>query len=217
MPTLQTHRAAAFLFDMDGVLMDSTAAVLGHWREFARWQGIEEEALLADVHGRRAVDVIERWRGSLRTTTEEAIRQFEAMDVAGDEGILAMPGAVETLAALPADRWALVTSATRAAARTRLSAAGLPLPRTIVAADDVTHGKPHPTPYLAAARELGVSPSECLVVEDAPNGVRAGKDAGCRVLALLTTHPAQELGAADLIAPDLTAVRLRAVPAAAEG
>lgn len=203
-------RAAAFLFDMDGVLVDSTVAVFRHWTVFATWHGIDAESLLVDVHGRRAVDVIDRWRGSLRTPYDEAVSRFEALDVADQEGLRVLPGARETLSMLPEGSWAVVTSASRAVARARLQAAGLPEPGTMVSADDVPRGKPDPAPYLAGARALGVAPERCVVVEDAPSGVAAGLAAGCRVLALLTTHAAEELAGVDLRVTDLAAVRLEA-------
>ncbi|EHN74036.1 phosphatase, partial [Streptomyces coelicoflavus ZG0656] len=114
------------------------------------------------------------------------------------------PGTRAFLDALPADRWAVVTSATRRLAEARLDAVGI-LPKTLVAADDITRGKPDPEPYLLGARALGVDPAECVVFEDAPAGLQSGRAAGMRTVALATTHPAGELGA-DLVVDDLSAL-----------
>ena len=131
------------------------------------------------------------------------IEQLEVDDVPGGGAVL-LPGTAEFLASLPADRWAVVTSATRRLADARLDAVGI-LPKTLVTADDVTRGKPDPEPYLLAARQLGVDPARCVVFEDAPAGLQAGRAAGMTTVALATTHEAREL-TADLVVGDLSAL-----------
>ena len=137
-----------------------------------------------------------------------AWRRAESDDT---DGVVALPGAASLLESLPADRWAVATSGSRRLATTRLAHGGLPLPRVLVTAEDVERGKPDPQPYLAAAAALGVEASRCLVVEDAPAGIAAGKAAGAAVLAVTTTFAASALGAADYLAPSLAAVTLRSV------
>jgi sugar-phosphatase len=128
----------------------------------------------------------------------------ERREIADVEGVIPLPGAMELLQALPLERWAIVTSCTRALAHVRIGAAGLPKPKRLVTSTDVKRGKPDPEPYLKGAQNLGVPAADCLVVEDAPAGVRAGKDAGARVLALRTTASDAELqqAGADWIADD---------------
>lgn len=120
-------------------------------------------------------------------------------------GVRLLPGTREFLDSLPADRWAVVTSATRRLAEARLTAVGV-TPKCLVSADDVTRGKPDPEPYLLAARQLGADPADCVVFEDAPAGLRAARAAGMRTVALATTHRAEELDA-DLVVDDLAALR----------
>ena len=165
--------------------------------------------VLAEAHGRRTQDTIRAVAPWLDVEAET--RGLEAGESDDTDGVVALPGAASLLESLPADRWAVATSGSRRLATTRLAHGGLPLPRVLVTAEDVERGKPDPQPYLAAAAALGVEPSRCLVVEDAPAGIAAGKAAGAAVLAVTTTFPASELGAADYLAPSLAGVRLRDV------
>jgi len=114
-------------------------------------------------------------------------REVERREMEDLEGVVLLPGAGRLLNSLPPERWAIATSCTRALAEVRLRAAGLPIPKAMVTASDVKIGKPDPEPYLKAAAGLGFAASECIVVEDAPAGVRAGKAAGAGVIAFLTT------------------------------
>jgi sugar-phosphatase len=203
--------ASGFLFDIDGVLVDSTAIVERHWRRFAEQYGLDPGALLANVHGRRAVDVIGELAARLRSPMDQVIREWEQHDTNDQAGVTALPGAARTLEQLPPHCWAAVTSGSAAVARSRLRAADLPVPRLLVTADDVPAGKPDPAPYLAGAEMLGLRPAECLAVEDAPQGLLSAIRAGCRTLALLTTHTREQLPDASVMARDLTAVRLELV------
>ena len=81
-------------------------------------------------------------------------------------------------------------------AETRIKAAGLPLPKLLLTSSEVTHGKPHPEPYLKGAKMLGLDASHCVVFEDVPAGIRSGKDAGARVIAFRTTAGDSELNQA---------------------
>lgn len=184
----------AILFDMDGVLLDSTAAVARVWQKWAQERGFDPEHVAHIAQGRPSLTTI---RELLPNSDHEAENRIvEQREIEDLEGVVACAGARELLAALPPQQWALVTSSTRPLAEVRLRAGGLPLPRHIVTGSDITHGKPHPEPFLKGAAILSVTPAECLVIEDTPAGIRAGKAAGCRVLAFRTTMTEELLRAA---------------------
>jgi mannitol-1-/sugar-/sorbitol-6-phosphatase len=173
------------LFDMDGVLLDSTLAVARVWRQWARERGFDPEHVSHIAQGRPSLTTIrELLPGSDHAAENRIVEQREMDDL---EGVVPCDGARELLASLPAERWALVTSSTRPLAQVRLRAGGLAVPERMITGNDIEHGKPHPEPFLKGAALLGFSPEDCIVVEDTPAGIRAGKAAGCRVLAFRTT------------------------------
>jgi sugar-phosphatase len=174
------------LFDLDGVLIDSTPCIVRHWRRWAQQHGLDLDAILAAAHGVRTIETMRTVAPHLDADAEAA--RFTDHEVADTAGVTAIPGAATLLASLPPEAWTIVTSAGRALAEARLLRAGLPLPRLLVSADDVTRGKPDPEPYTTAARQLGCPPHRCVVVEDAPAGVAAGRGAGMRVIAVTATH-----------------------------
>lgn len=192
----------AILFDIDGTLVDSTPAVERTWRTWAEKRGIDVEPILQVCHGRRTEDTVAEFLPEReRAAGVEELAELELHDL---DGVVALPATRELLTRLPLDRWAAVTSGSQELMRARLSAAGLPIPSVLVAAEDVTEGKPDPEGYVAAARALGVDPSKCLVVEDAPAGIAAGRAAGAYVLAVATSHDPGALVSADAVVPDLT-------------
>jgi sugar-phosphatase len=198
-------RAQALLFDNDGTLVSSLRSVERCWTRWAGEYGITAERFAAvELHGRPAAEIAADLLPA--DVVPEAVARIEHLEVedVADDGVRLLPGTKEFLAALPADRWAVVTSATRRLAEARLDAVGIQ-PKTLVAADDITRGKPDPEPYLLGARALGVDPSACVVFEDAPAGLAAGRAAGMTTVALATTHPAHELDA-DLVVRDLSAL-----------
>ena len=199
---MKSLHCRAVLFDMDGVLVDSTAAVARVWTVWARKQGLDADTVVKIAHGRPSISTIRELLPRADHDAED--REVERMEIEDVEGIVALPGAAELLRALSANRYAIVTSATRPLAEVRLRAAGLPVPENLVTASDVQCGKPNPDPYLMGAKILGVPPEECVVIEDAPSGVRAGKAAGARVVALRTTASDDELqeAGADWIVED---------------
>ncbi len=202
MPTVR-----AVLLDMDGTLIDSTPAVARSWARWGEQWGVGD-VFASHEHGRPARDIVAEHVPPEQV--DAAFRSIEAMEVADTEGIVVLPGARELLEALPQDAWAIVTSCSRPLADARLAAVGL-RPPVLVTASDTTIGKPAPDPYLEAARRLGVDPAECLVVEDAPAGITAGRAAGATTLAVEgTVDPA--LLHADLVAPSLTHVAVAVLP-----
>ncbi|CUS43723.1 Putative phosphatase YfbT [hydrothermal vent metagenome] len=178
---------AAFLFDMDGTILSSIAAAERVWASWARRHGLDVGAFLPTIHGRRSVETVRRLAlpGVDPEAEAAAITLAEIEDVTG---VAAIAGAPAFLAALPAGRWAIVTSAPRALALRRLEAAGLPVPEVMITGEDVEHGKPAPDCFLLAADRLGVSAGECLAFEDAAAGIAAAEAAGCAVVVITATH-----------------------------
>jgi mannitol-1-/sugar-/sorbitol-6-phosphatase len=186
--------ASALLFDLDGVLVDSTPAIARVWFKWATEHGFEPEKTTRDAHGRPSIDVI---RELLPTVDAEAENQkIEHAEIEDTDGVIPLPGALALLTSLPPRHWTIVTSCTRPLAEVRIRAAGLPVPPTIITSSDITNGKPHPEPYLAGAQALGVQAADCIVIEDVAAGIRSGKSAGARVIAVRTTASDDELLAA---------------------
>ena len=201
-------QCSALLFDMDGVLVDSTPAVARVWTGWALKHGLTPEKVVKQAHGRPSLATI---RELLPHGDHEAEnREVERREIEDIEDVVALPGALRLLQAIPESRWTVVTSATRRLAEVRLRAAGLPVPKHLVTANDLQHGKPFPDPYLKGAEVLRIPAAQCVVAEDAATGVRSGKAAGARVLALRTTSPDAELlsAGADWIADNLAALSL---------
>ena len=179
------------LFDMDGVLVSSIGSVERCWRRWAAQYGVQHADSYVVPHGVRAIDVMrELVRGM---DVAEGLRLIEDMELEDVGDLTVLPGAGELLASLPETRWAIVSSATRRLLVGRLQVAGLPVPKLIIAGDMVERGKPDPEPYRRGAELIHARPADCLVIEDAPSGVRAGVAAGCAVLGVEGTHPRQLL------------------------
>jgi len=195
--------ARALLFDFDGVLVDSTAAVTRAWMQWGRDHGLQ---LTADgIHGVRAVESIRQVAPHL--DAEHEARRVEQAEIDLVDHVRAIPGAAPLVDALPDDRWAIVTSGTRRLAVSRLDAIGLPHPSVFITAEDVRQGKPAPDPYLLAAERLDVAVTDCVVVEDSPAGVLAGRRAGMPVIAVTTTHDRAEFDDPTLVVDSVAALR----------
>jgi mannitol-1-/sugar-/sorbitol-6-phosphatase len=198
------------LFDLDGVLVDSTPAVARVWSWWAREHGFNPDETVRIAHGRPSIATIRELLPNADHDAEN--REVERREIEDVEGVIPLPGAMELLRALPLERWAVVTSCTKQLAYVRLHAAGLPEPKYIVTADDITRGKPDPEPYRKGAHALSLASGDCIVVEDAPAGIRAGKAAGARVVALQTTERDALLlaASADYIVRDCSAMLFEA-------
>jgi len=199
-------KARAILFDMDGVLIDSAPAVERVWRKWAHARHLDPDKVVAQAHGRRSIETIRAVAPQMDAGRENA--KVEQMEIDDKEGVTALPGAFDLMRRLPPEQFALVTSATRPLAVARLGYAGLPIPRHMVTADDVVHGKPSPEPYLKGAALLGLAPAECIVCEDTPAGIASAHAAGMRAIAVGNTYPARELAAADAMAASLEGIAI---------
>jgi sugar-phosphatase len=196
----------AVLFDLDGVLVDSSACVVRLWRRWAAEHDLDLNQIMRVVHGRPTIETIALVAPHL-PAEQEAVR-FDAAEAIETDGVTGVQGAAQLVHALPPDGWAVVTSGTRDTAITRLAHTGLPVPSVLVTADDVKRGKPDPEAYLLAAAKLRIVPGRCVVVEDAPVGISAAHSAEMRVVAVATTHSQIELQEADITAKQLKDIRV---------
>lgn len=178
-------RCAALLFDLDGVLINSTPAVARVWHRWALEHGFDPGEVVPRAHGRPSLTTVREYLPHADHEAENL--EVERREIEDLEGVVPLPGAIDLLASLPPDRWTIVTSCTRKLAQVRIKAAGLPLPKKLISSNDITNGKPHPEPYLKGAAVLGFPATECVVLEDVPAGVKAAKAAGARVIAFTTT------------------------------
>ena len=205
------------LFDMDGVLISSIGSVERCWKRWCELYDIPNPADFQVPHGIRAADIIRMLKPEFsEAQVAEGLRVIEDMEIEDTADLRVLPGAKSLLAKLPPERWAIVTSATQKLAVARLAAAGLPMPERIISGDMVERGKPDPEPYRRGAELLGLTPEDCVVVEDAPSGVGAGLAAGSRVLGVLGTHSREELERSTWIAESLEAIAVTANPTSLE-
>lgn len=204
---MKTFDCAAILFDLDGVLVDSTGSVTRQWRRWAEEQSLDSDEVVEIAHGVRTIEIVRRLAPHLDAKAETL--RLEKREADDHQGVSVMPGAAELLKAIPPGRWCVVTSGTRYLATARLQLGNLPMPKVLVSADDVSKGKPHPEPYLMGAKLLGVNPTECLVIEDAPAGIRAAHAGGMKAIGITSTYPAPALQEADAVVERLTQIRVR--------
>jgi len=205
---MNSVRFRGLLFDLDGVLVDSTPAVARVWAWWARQHGFDPDETVRQAHGRPSISTIRELLPNVNHEVEN--KELERREIEDVEDVIPLPGAVELLQAIPPQKWAIVTSCTRRLAEVRIAAAGLPKPKRMITSNDIRYGKPHPEPYLKGAQILGVTGPDCAVIEDAPAGIRAGKAAGAHVVALRTTAGDEELrgAGADWIVDDCAGLSL---------
>jgi mannitol-1-/sugar-/sorbitol-6-phosphatase len=199
---------AALLFDLDGVLINSTPAVARVWHRWALAHGFNPQEVIARAHGRPSIATL---RDYLPHADHEAENlKIERAEIEDLDGVVALPGTLALLANLPEDRWTIVTSGTRPLAEVRIRHAGLPVPKKMITANEIVHGKPDPEPYLKAAAMLGFPATDCVVCEDVPAGIRSGKSAGAKVIAFTTTLQATLLreAGADFVARNCADIHL---------
>ena len=206
---MKTFNCAAILFDLDGVLVDSTGSVTRQWRRWAIDNNIDPQKVLEIAHGVRTIEIVRRLAPHLDAEAEALM--LEKREAEDQEGVSVMPGAAELLASIPEGRWCVVTSGTRYLATARLKLGNLPIPNVLVSADDVSKGKPDPQPYLMGAKLLGINPTECLVVEDAPAGIRAAHAGGMKAIGITSTYPASGLQEADALIQKLAQITVESV------
>jgi mannitol-1-/sugar-/sorbitol-6-phosphatase len=199
----------AIIFDLDGVLVDSSAVVARHWQRWADRHGVSYADLADVMHGRTSAETIRIVAPDLDADEEGRIR--EAQEGIDTDGLEVYRGAGELLRSLPAQSWAVVTSGSPVTAATRLRFGGIPTPPVLVTAVDVERGKPDPEGFLLAAKRLDVRPEQCVVMEDSPVGIEAAKAAGMRRIAVATTHDPPALAQADVIAHEIADVRVESV------
>ncbi len=199
-----TLTCKALLFDLDGVLVDSTPAVARVWTRWAQDRGLPAEKVIAHAHGRRSIETVRAFAPALNAEQENG--RVEQMEIDDKEGVIALPGAARLLSRLPQNRFAIVTSATRPLALARMRYAGLPVPANLVSANDVLHGKPSPEPYRKGAELLGFPATDCLVFEDVPAGITSARAAGMQVIAIPNTYPERELAGATALVRSLALI-----------
>ena len=204
--TMKRLSCDAVLFDLDGVLIDSTSCIVRHWATWAGQHGLDVSEVMRVAHGLRAIETMRLVAPHLDAEVEA--ERYTAHEIADTEGIVAMEGARQLLMVLPADAWAVVTSGCAELATARLRRAGLKVPATLVTADDVQRGKPAPDPYLLGAARLGVPVERCVVVEDAPAGIQSARAAGMRVIGVATTHAPEDLLNATVVVDRLAALSI---------
>ncbi len=199
----------AILFDLDGVLVDSTGSVTRQWRRWAEDNNIDPQKVLDIAHGVRTIEIVRRLAPHLDAEAEALM--LEKREADDQEGVSVMSGAADLLASIPEGHWCVVTSGTRYLATARLKLGNLPIPNVLVSADDVSKGKPDPQPYRMGAKLLGMNPAECLVIEDAPAGIRAAHAGGMKAVGITSTYPASGLQEADAVIEKLGQIKVESV------
>ena len=203
---MSLFHCSAILFDLDGVLVDSTRSVDRQWRAWAERKGVDGDKVIAIAHGVRTIEVIKYVAPHLDAEAE--VREIESREAEDTDGVEIMRGAADLVRTIPEGRWGVVTSGTRPLASARLRFGGLPVPKVLVTAEDVVNGKPHPEPYLKGAELLGAKPSDCLVIEDAPAGIQSARAGGIKVIGITSTYPESQLGMANAVVRELAQIRV---------
>jgi mannitol-1-/sugar-/sorbitol-6-phosphatase len=201
---MKVFDCAAILFDLDGVLVDSTGSVDRQWRRWAEEHGLDPQKVVDTAHGVRTIEIVRRFTPHIDAQAE--VVRLEKREAEDHEGVAVMPGAAELLTSIPEGHWCVVTSGTRLLATARLKLANLPTPKVLVSADDVSKGKPDPEPYVMGAKLLGIDPVECLVIEDAPAGIRAAQAGNMKAIGITSTYPASALQEADAVIQKLAQI-----------
>jgi mannitol-1-/sugar-/sorbitol-6-phosphatase len=203
-------RTKGLLFDMDGVLISSLGSVERSWQTWAQRHGLDVRETIKTAHGMRAIETVRKLTPDVDHLAE--LKVIEDLEIGDNDGLEVLEGVLSILQSVPQKFWTIVTSATERLARSRLAFAGIPVPQHIITADMVKEGKPHPEPYIKGAKILGLAPQDCIVIEDSTSGAKAGRAAGCKVLATTFSHTIQQLTAADWIVESLARVKITVLP-----
>ncbi|KAK4521544.1 uncharacterized protein ATC70_012160 [Mucor velutinosus] len=205
----RTLKSTAFIFDLDGTLIDTTPQVVKFWTDIALENKLNPAKILETSHGRRTIETLQRWVPKL--ATKEYVNELEGRLALEKEGVVVLPGVMDLLQSIPAEDWTVNTAGTNLMATTRLRQFNITVPKQMATGDMLTHGKPHPEGYLKAAAILGKDPKDCLVFEDAPSGVMAAIAAGMQCIACTTTHTLEQLkeAGATVIVDRLDSVRVK--------
>lgn len=201
-----TLNCQAILFDLDGTLIESTLYIERLWQDWGLRHGVTPQYMSEVMHGRRAVEIVSNVAPHLQV--EDEVYALETEEIVRMEGMKSYPGAKELLTAIPRGKWAIATSGSMRVASARLNYAELPTPDVFVTANDVRAGKPAPDAYLLAANRLSVGPSHCVVVEDTPAGIQAGKAAGMKTIGIASTRSKELLHQADVVVQQLADIRV---------
>ena len=203
---MSTLTCKAILFDLDGTLIDSASRIQRLWVDWGKRHGITAQSILEVMHGRRADETIQLIAPHL--SLKEEVYLLETDEVSDMDGVNPYSSALDLLSKLSPMQWAIVTSGSLRVASARVEHVGLPRPEVFITADDVKRGKPAPDGYLLAAKRLHVEPADCVVFEDAPAGIQAGKAAGMKVIAVASSLTKEELSQADVVVHQLADVTL---------
>ncbi|CAO3676961.1 unnamed protein product [Rhizopus stolonifer] len=208
----KTLTSKAFIFDLDGTVIDTTPLVVKFWTNLALQNNLNPQEILETSHGRRTIETLERWMPHMATT--EKVIELEAGLAQEMEGVIVLPGVLEVLSSIQKEDWTINTAGTNAMATTRLQQFNISLPNEMATGDKLTYGKPHPEGYLLAAEIIKRDPKDCIVFEDAPAGVRAAIAAGMQCIACTTTHTIEQLkeAGATVIVDFFTHVRIERQP-----
>lgn len=201
-----TLNCQAILFDLDGTLIDSAIRIQRLWQDWGKRHGISPQFLMEVMHGRRAGETISIVAPHL--SLQDEVEALEIIETSDMDGVRPYASAGDLLDKLSAKQWAIVTSGTLRVASARMKHVGLPMPDIFITGDDVKEGKPAPDGYLLAAERLNVKPADCVVVEDAPAGIRAGKAAGMKVIAVASTLSREALSQADVVVQHLADIKI---------
>ena len=196
-----------FIFDVDATLVNTTQVINNIWKTWASQKGIEFSNILPHVHGRKIIETLILVDPQYSNVDEE--KAVKDIAVHAMKSATEVEGALSFVNSIPKNSWAIATSGPRKVAETSLLASGFELPDSMVCAEDVTHGKPHPAPFILAAKNLGLDPQRCIAFEDSPAGIKSAKDAGCFTVALLTSHNKSDLALADLIVDSFAVLSIK--------
>lgn len=202
----------AILFDLDGTLVDSIPAVIRSWTSWAESKNLDPSYVLANIHGRPAKESIaELLQGAASEEVEREFKWLEHQESIDTEGTIPLPGSIELLKELNKHGvpWAIVTSGTLPVATARIKAGALPAPKVLVTPEKLTHGKPHPEPFLRGAEEIGIPIEHCLCFEDTQAGLKSAKTAGATTIGVLSHATSNELPDADYFIDDHSQLKIQ--------